>query len=384
MSDVFDSVLGDKRFAENLRSMALSDNLAQSYLFVGPADSAAMSAALAIASWAVCDNNACGVCESCKKVLRGVHPDVHVYEPEGASGYLIGQVRGIIADAQRSPIQAKRKVYLIKDADMLNASSANAFLKTLEEPPRDTMFVLFASSEQAMIPTIVSRCRIIGFSAMPMEEIVDAVCKKTGCSRTTAVVAYFQEVGNVDKAIRFIADVQRQNLRRQTIDLLGSLRTLSDWEIVKRCSRLVADTQKAAKELDAANEQALTQNKDFLTAAAAKELEIRAKRASSALKNDLYVGVAITVQNWLRDIVYSISRGQKSLLEDDKTSLICPDVGEEIADACMYLSLDDAVRAQALCGKIATALKYNVTPETCMDALFLELKEVLYDSGRSR
>ena len=89
----------------------------------------------------------CGACDSCVRVARHTHPDVHYYTPESATGYLIAQTRELLDDVPLAPIRAKAKVYIIDRAEQLRANTANALLKTLEEPPEGVMFILLGTSQ---------------------------------------------------------------------------------------------------------------------------------------------------------------------------------------------------------------------------------------------
>ncbi|MFR0867757.1 MAG: hypothetical protein ACLSGS_01470 [Adlercreutzia sp.] len=85
------------------------------------------------------------------------------FAPAGANGYLVEQVREIVADTALSPIQADKKIYILDRVDQLGASAANAFLKTLEEPADDVVMILLGRTRESVLPTIVSRCQVVPF-----------------------------------------------------------------------------------------------------------------------------------------------------------------------------------------------------------------------------
>ena len=97
------------------------------------------------------------------RVARHTHPDVHSYAPESVTGYLIGQTRDLIDDVALAPIRGRAKVYIIDRAERLRPESANALLKTLEEPPEGVTFILLGTSTETILPTIVSRCQCVPF-----------------------------------------------------------------------------------------------------------------------------------------------------------------------------------------------------------------------------
>ena len=149
-----------------LEALEDSGAVGHAYLLLGPANSAKEDAAWLIAQTAICPAGRCGACEDCLQTARHNHPDVHFVSPQSAQGYLVGQIRDLIDDIQLAPIRGKRKVYVLDDAQCLTASSANALLKNLEEPPEDTVFVLLATTSDAVLPTVASRCQTLQFPAL--------------------------------------------------------------------------------------------------------------------------------------------------------------------------------------------------------------------------
>lgn len=109
----------------------------------------------------------CGSCRQCRKVFAGLHPDVIEIAPgQDAQGrkrreILVDQVRFVCADAQVMPNEARVKVYVISDADLMNAAAQNALLKLLEEPPASAAFVLSAANPAQLLPTVRSRCVLV-------------------------------------------------------------------------------------------------------------------------------------------------------------------------------------------------------------------------------
>ena len=136
---------------------ALGKSVFQNYLFVGQDTAASLSHAKNLAK-------AVNSIDSC------IHPDVFFIEPKGASRSIgIREIREVIRCANLKPYGAKKKVFIINEAHLMNIAAANAFLKTLEEPPGDTIFILISSSEKALLPTIASRCHVVRFSGKAPE-----------------------------------------------------------------------------------------------------------------------------------------------------------------------------------------------------------------------
>jgi len=149
--------------------MKRGGKLFSAYLFLGPDGSGKFEAAKNFAKTLNCPAakpEPCGTCAHCKKIDSEAHPDVFFAEPKGASSSIgIDEIRFVIAKANLRPYEAAKKVFIIKGAHSMNDEAQNAFLKTLEEPPKDTVFVLISRSKDLLLPTIVSRCYAVNFSA---------------------------------------------------------------------------------------------------------------------------------------------------------------------------------------------------------------------------
>lgn len=141
--------------------------LSHAYMLVSPSAQERESAATRLAAAFLCRSGGdrpCGVCRDCRKALAHTHPDViDVSREKDDKGrprreISVGQIRAVVADAQIMPNEAARKVYVIHDAETMNAPAQNAMLKLLEEPPGGDAFILLASSAEGLLPTVRSRC----------------------------------------------------------------------------------------------------------------------------------------------------------------------------------------------------------------------------------
>ena len=114
---------------------------------------------------------ACGHCAVCCKLKNGVHPDLIAFEPP-AGGRQIEALREVLEGIRLKPFEARYRLVLIEPAEALNKASANALLKALEEPPPATVFVLISHNPALLLPTIISRCQVLRFSAAAVESYV--------------------------------------------------------------------------------------------------------------------------------------------------------------------------------------------------------------------
>lgn len=188
----WNAVLGHDAVAERFVRAMERNRLASTFLFVGPEGVGKRTFALALAQALLCDRVAkeqppqitlesCGECPQCKQAQAGTHPDIlQVAKPADKAdiplALLIGEKEhrmraGLCYEISLRPFSGRRKIALINDADYLNTEGANALLKTLEEPPDDSLLILIGTAEQRQLPTIRSRCQIVRFGSLT-EEIV--------------------------------------------------------------------------------------------------------------------------------------------------------------------------------------------------------------------
>ncbi|MBI4714368.1 MAG: AAA family ATPase [Nitrospirae bacterium] len=157
----------------SLRDILGREYAAGTFLFHGPKGAGKFDAALALAKAANCleERDAassvgfpggCGRCLSCRKIGAGVHPDVRVVHPEEGE-IRIDRIREIQRDMAYQPLEGRKKVYLLTEADRMNLQTANAFLKALEEPPDGVFVILITEEPHTLLPTLLSRCRKVAF-----------------------------------------------------------------------------------------------------------------------------------------------------------------------------------------------------------------------------
>ncbi len=164
-------VRGQDRAVAHLRRALDTGRVAHAYLFCGPAGCGKHTTGLALAAALNClsrPGDGCDECESCTKIAAGNHPDVWTLAREGAAQIIpIETIRKrLIPQLAHPPHEGRARVFLIEEATSLAGPSANALLKTLEEPPGRTHFVLCTTSPDKVLPTIRSRCQRVNFAAL--------------------------------------------------------------------------------------------------------------------------------------------------------------------------------------------------------------------------
>ncbi|ADH86565.1 DNA polymerase III subunit delta' [Desulfurivibrio alkaliphilus] len=176
MLTTFSQIIEQQQAKEILRRAVGGGKLAHAYLFRGPAGVGKKTAARALAAALNCQGDrpepleACGRCPSCRKFASANHPDFLEIMPEGA-GIKIQQVRELKKALQFPPLEAGRRVVVLGEVHTMRREAANSLLKTLEEPPADTILLLTGDEAGGILPTILSRCQIIPFYPLPVETL---------------------------------------------------------------------------------------------------------------------------------------------------------------------------------------------------------------------
>lgn len=199
----FRGVVGHGRVMERLRRCLAAGRVAHAYLFVGPVGVGKATVAWAFAAALTCPaetGEGCGRCSSCQRLKRGSHPDVHVVEPEGLE-VKIDQIRALQGSLAYRPTMARRAVAILPRAERLNLQAANALLKTLEEPPGETVLVLVSPTAHLLPPTVVSRCEQVAFTPLPTEELATLLVDRRGLAAEAAALVAALAAGRVGKAL---------------------------------------------------------------------------------------------------------------------------------------------------------------------------------------
>ncbi|MHA8092645.1 ATP-binding protein [Aquirufa regiilacus] len=243
----FQDIPGLHQTKKQLSQSVLNEHIAHAQLFHGPTGGAQLAMAMAFTSFLFCMNrqgdDACGTCPSCQKVHKGIHPDIvylfpsvttkkikeaesDAFLPEwrnfitgglfrvlpewlaamGAEGNKQGNIpveetRKLLGKISLKPFEAPFKVVIIWNPESLNLSSGNALLKTLEEPPSDTLFLLICSDAQKLLTTILSRTQRIAIQAVDEASLADFLVKETGTSLENAQNLAISCEGNIAWAL---------------------------------------------------------------------------------------------------------------------------------------------------------------------------------------
>ena len=170
----FDDFMGQSAHIAQLHADFANHSYVHAYLLCGPKGTGKRSVARLCAMAAVCrgeGSRPCGVCGPCRRILSDTHPDLHTIRPEkGKQTIGVDVMRDMIAEVGVKSFENTTKVLIIPDAQKMTPAAQNCLLKTLEEPPLDTVFFLMTEQPGALLATIVSRCRVIRFHPLSIED----------------------------------------------------------------------------------------------------------------------------------------------------------------------------------------------------------------------
>lgn len=218
----FDDIIGQEHVTTTLKNQIANDRIAHAYLLCGTRGTGKTSTAKVMAKALNClnpkDGNPCNECEMCKKISQGLAIDVT--ELDAASNNGIDKIRDIIDDTKYPPQEGKYKIYIMDEVHMLSMVAVNAFLKTLEEPPQNVIFILATTDPQRLPITILSRCQRFDFKRISIKDLTERL--------RTIVTA--QGVLADDKSLDLIARVS-DGAARDALSILDQAISMGDGSV---------------------------------------------------------------------------------------------------------------------------------------------------------
>jgi DNA polymerase-3 subunit gamma/tau len=219
----FDTVVGQAHITTTLKNAIRNNQLAHAFLFCGPRGVGKTTCARILAKTINCENlqpdgEACNKCNSCKSFNEGTSLNIH--ELDAASNNSVDDIRSLVEQVRFVPQAGKYKVYIVDEVHMLSASAFNAFLKTLEEPPRYAIFILATTEKHKILPTILSRCQIFDFKRITNNDTVE----------------HLQEIADkedikVDKAALQVIAQKSEGCMRDALSILDKIVSFTNGEV---------------------------------------------------------------------------------------------------------------------------------------------------------
>ena len=348
--------------------------VSHAYLFVGAPGTGKLDAAWALAQALLCEKapkgaaSGCGACDACVRVARHTHPDVRLYQPESATGYLIDQIRGLLGDVNLAPIRGSSKVYIIDRAEQLRANAANALLKTLEEPPSNVTFILLGTGTDIILPTIVSRCQCVPFRMLSTDESVSAVERATGlpaerCRMAVAVA------GSPARAIEFLRSAERAGARRAMVSAIDSLAHADEADILASAKQVMEAVRAPLADVEEAQKAMLGQNSDYLSRGALKQLEERNRRELFARERSGMMEALASARSLLRDALLAC--------EGAEGGAVNTDAADVVGRLSSGLTVAAATRALDAVATAESRIERNVTPQLAVEVMLFDIRKAL-------
>jgi len=322
---LFKNIKGQAQAIKILQKEIATSSISGAYLFSGPAGVGKALTALTFAKALNCKKekmDSCDECSSCQKIEHHNHPDVRIIAPENDS-IKIEQIRNLKRESSYKLYEGRKKVWIIEEADKFGLAAANSILKILEEPPPQAVLILISQTKEGLLPTILSRCEVIRFFPLPLQEIEKIIAKQLPQGSDKIHILAKLAQGRVEEALHLTKEENTLKIREE---LLNALRKNMNLEEIFKLAAQWANYK-------------------------GKELQ----------------RIFDMILFWFRDILILRQGGEKWLINYDKV--------EELAREKDKYSVKEIKRIMESIEKARYYLKSNVNQKLVLEALWLKLKE---------
>lgn len=217
----FEKIIGQDVAIKAIKNMIAQDQVRGTYLFLGPDGVGKRATAISLAKAVNCEGDSRDTdceCTSCKKIDSGNHPDVFLVYPEGASYSIkIIRIREIIYEASLKPYEAKKRVFIVNDAEAMTEEAQNSFLKLLEEPPKNHILMLTSSNMAGILPTVISRCKILKFNKLA-QPMIQGFLMSRDFDEDQAILYSHMAMGSIGRAI----ELKEMNIVSQRDEIVNN------------------------------------------------------------------------------------------------------------------------------------------------------------------
>jgi len=388
--NVFDSLIGQEQAVAEMKHAATDaakvaigergDAMTHAWLIVGPPGSGRSTLALAFAASLVCSNGGCGECIDCRNVAAGIHPDVEHVVPEGII-YKVEAARNLIERASLLPTRSPWHVIVVEDVDRFRIEAASTLLKSLEEPPAQTVWLLCAPTVDDVAPTIRSRCRLVLLTSPTLSAIAEQLSARFGIDSAMAAFAARTAQGHIGRARAIATDENVRIRRKQIMDIPTNLRSVSScFELANNIvASANADTDSIVEPLDESDDQDIrtafgegSEGKGLKTVerqkkSALKDLEDRAKGRRRRVLMDQYDRVLLDLTSYYRDVLVIQSGAQVELVNEE--------LREAITRVANVDSESETLNRIAAITETRDQIAANVNPLNAFESLLVSLRD---------
>jgi len=382
---VWDDLIGQEPLAHTLREAvaAARDRLSggsgrgmtSAWLVTGPPGSGRSNAARAFAAALQCRDGGCGQCHDCHTALLGTHPNVTLVATDRLS-IGVDSVRELVRSAALMPANGRWQVVVVEDADRLTEDSADALLKSLEEPSPRTVWMLCAPTAEDVLVTVRSRCRLLVLRTPSPPAITRMLVDRDGVPEGVAAFAARASQGHIGRARRLAHDEATRNRRREILRIPTSLIELGACMVAAANLHEVAqeEGQGVAATLDAKEVGDL----EAIYGASARDGRARGyPGALSTLKKDQSKRrtrvVRDTIDGALIDLL-SFYRDVLALQTGARTALVNDELRADIDSLARRGSADSTLRRMEAVLKCREAIAANAAPLLALESMMLDLR----------
>ena len=391
MSDpsIWDMVVGHDEAVAVLKEVVASERVPHAWLFTGPPGIGKLHTARVFAAALNCPAGGDGTCDSCRRILRGVHPDVHLIVPEG-DNLLVEDVRAVREEASRTHYEAPTAVFILDEADRLTEAAANALLKVLEEPPPDVVFILVARSAEALVDTVPSRASTLPFVSLSLAELTAALGDDLQLDRDQTAWAAAASHGRLARARALVTDEAARTRRSGVLDLTGRLATGQPSEALAAAATVVAIADEVAAAARLRQEREVAELEEAFgtgrgTGALRKRLETRHRRELRRVRFDALRDSAADLLGAYRDMALLAaepSTGGGSGASRDpgdpgSAPLVHPDKVGTLTRLTAGIDPATALRAAGALEEADRRLAIGAAPLLTLEAAFLSVQAAL-------
>lgn len=327
MKALFEHIPGNDPVKAYLCNMVEKQAIGNSLLFAGPQEASKDQFAIAFAKLLMGE-------AAHKKIEEGNHPDLHIYRPEGKLAmHSIASMRQFCEEVYMPPYESRWKIFIIHDADRMLSYSANALLKTFEEPSLDSVIILLSDNPTMLLPTVLSRCRTIRFQPVSKKQIKD-----------------------------------ENPVRSEVLKLLsaGKMRTYT--ELSKAASSLADQIEQMQKnEEESIKSEIQKMANDQMNATQRNAVEKEIEGALSVKMNQHAKSLLLNILSWYRDLHLLNAKGRSELLENS-------DYRESLEKSLQKDALISLEVVEKSVKAAKTSLERSTALNLCLERLFLELQ----------
>ncbi|MCF6283648.1 MAG: DNA polymerase III subunit delta' [Candidatus Hydrogenedentes bacterium] len=312
-----------------LRNILQQNRVPNGLLFWGPEGVGKQFAAIELAKALNCTEgkgDACDQCLSCRKIMSGNHPDVKIVAPSG-------KVRNINVDtidfitelSAYRPFQSEWRIVIVQDADRMRADAQNHFLKTLEEPPSKTAFILQTAFPQHLLPTIRSRCQAVRFGSLQPATVARILQREHSLDDKAAHAIALVSQGQASRAL----DLVTTNKRESVLDMAARLRAGED--PLLRSGVFVSHLKEHMDNLKSSLKSELESG--ATDEGTREDLEDQKKEQDAYIEGQVrrdYLEYLYLFETWYRDAwVFDVTRDEERLLNRDQAAALAQYAGQE-------------------------------------------------------